>query len=281
MLRLFFLFGLPCLAISLESCGPAAQAQAPTPEYTLAWADEFETPGSPDPAHWDYDLGNACDLPAGCGWGNNELQSYSLKPENVRIEGGLLVIEARKAQEGFSSARLVTRDKAAFTYGRIEIRAKLPAGRGTWPAIWMLPQNDTYGGWPASGEIDIMEHVGFNPDTIFGTPHTKAFNHMIGTHQSGAIYLPDAETEFHTYAVEWNGQQIDWFVDDTHYHRFAPTLRSSAEWPFDHPFYLILNLAVGGNWGGKEGIDDSIWPQQFLIDYVRVYTKNSKDDEDD
>ncbi|MCB0640480.1 MAG: glycoside hydrolase family 16 protein, partial [Phaeodactylibacter sp.] len=208
--------------------------------------------------------------------GNNELQAYKKGLENVRIEEGLLVIEAHRTEDSFTSARLVTRGKAPFKFGRIEVRAKLPSGRGTWPAIWMLPEADTYGGWPASGEIDIMEHVGYNPDTIFGTPHTKAFNHMIGTHRSGAIYLPDAETAFHTYAVEWNAQQIDWFVDDTLYHRFAPSARTSAEWPFDHPFYLILNLAVGGNWGGKEGIDDSIWPQQFLIDYVRVYTKKTQ-----
>lgn len=241
----------------------------------LIWSDEFDKDGLPDPQKWTYDVGDACDQPAGCGWGNNERQYYTKgKEKNVRIKNGYLIIEAHQEKinkSDYSSTRLISKNKGDFKYGRIEVRAKLPSGKGTWPAIWMLPTNSPYGGWPRSGEIDIMEHVGYEPDTIYGTPHTQAFNGMIGTHKTGSIYVPDAESSFHTYTVEWTANKIEWYVDDIHYHTFAKIDETPEKWPFDQAFHLILNLAVGGNWGGKYGIDESIWPQQFLIDYVRVY----------
>lgn len=242
---------------------------------SLVWSDEFNYEGLPDSTKWAYDVGDTCDRPNGCGWGNNEKQYYTEKDlDNARVEDGHLLIEASEEQMGqmdYTSARLVTRGKYSFKYGRVEVRAQLPSGRGTWPAIWMLPAENTYGGWPKSGEIDIMEHVGYNPDSIFGTVHTEAFNHKIGTQQGGQIMLPDAESAFHVYEIDWTAEKIDFLVDDQLYFTFHNTQEGSAEWPFDQPFYLIMNIAVGGDWGGARGVDPDIWPQKMLVDYVRVY----------
>jgi len=244
-------------------------------ERTLVWSDEFEVNGLPDNTKWGYNVGDACDLPMGCGWGNNELQFYTDKKEkNARVKDGFLIIEAHKEKIGtrnYSSARLLSKNKGDFKYGKMEVRAKIPSGLGTWSAIWMMPTDDKYGGWPRSGEIDIMEHVGFEKDTIFGTPHTMAFNGMYGTQKTGAIYKPDAEDNFHTYAVDWTENKIDWYVDDVLYHTFNKEGDTYKKWPFDHPFHFILNIAVGGNWGGKHGVDESIWPKKMEVDYVRVY----------
>ena len=243
----------------------------------LVWADEFNSDGLPNSLKWSYDLGDSCDKPTGCGWGNNELQYYTEKKlKNARVEEGHLIIEAHREQiknNQYSSARLVSKNKGDFKYGRIEIRAKLPAGFGTWPALWMLPTNNIYGNWPHSGEIDIMEHVGYEKDTIYGTTHTMSYNGMNGTQKTGSIYLPDAEEAFHTYAIEWSPNSIHWFLDGSKYHTFDRIDNNPDKWPFDQNFHLILNLAVGGNWGGKHGVDLSIWPQKLLIDYVRVYEK--------
>ncbi len=190
------------------------------------------------------------------------------------MENGRLIIEAHRENyqgRAYTSARLLTRERAAWRFGRFEVRAKLPSGRGTWPAVWMLPETWEYGPWPKSGEIDIMEHVGFLPDSIFGTVHTEAFNHMRGTHKTGAVHHPDVEKDFHTYALEWSPEGIVWYFEDRPYHRFDNTYDHPDEWPFDQEFHLILNLAVGGNWGGARGVDSTIWPQRFEIDYVRVY----------
>ncbi len=245
------------------------------PPTKLVWEENFDVDGLPNPAHWDYDVGNACELPCGCGWGNNELQYYTREnTKNARIENGQLIIEAIKEKyenNQYTSARLVTRQKKDIRYGKIEVRAKLPSGRGTWPAIWLLPTENKYGGWPNSGEIDLMEHVGYNPDSIFGTVHTKAFNHMLGTQDGGKIFVPTAEKEFHVYAIEWYPDRIIWSVDNKPYHTFYKKKDRFAEWPFDQKFHLILNLAVGGNWGGAKGVDETIWPQQFIVDYIKVY----------
>jgi len=244
--------------------------------WQLLWSDEFEHSGLPDTTKWSYDVGNTCERPMGCGWGNNELQYYTDGvSKNARVEAGKLVIEAHKeniSTNKFSSARLVSRSKGSFKYGKMEIRAKLPSGRGTWPAIWMMPQDDVYGGWPRSGEIDIMEHVGYEPDSIFGTPHTLAYHHSIGTQKGGGIKIPTSEDNFHVYSIDWNEDRINWFVDGTQYHTFKKEAGSET-WPFDQSFYFILNIAVGGNWGGAKGVDTSIWPQKMLIDYVRVYSQ--------
>lgn len=240
--------------------------------YELVWADEFDYTGLPNEEKWSYDVGDGC--PDVCGWGNNELEYYTEKRlENARVEDGHLIITAIKERFGskdYSSARLVTREKGDWKYGRIEVRAKLPTGRGTWPAIWMLSTDWSYGGWPESGEIDIMEHVGYEPDTIYGTVHTKAFNHSIGTQKGGKIEIVDCEKEFHTYAIEWSHSKIDFFVDDNKYFTFVKE-SGTDKWPFDQRFHLLLNVAVGGNWGGVKGVDESIFPQQMQVDYVRVY----------
>lgn len=243
------------------------------PSRKLIWSDEFEKTGSPDSSKWTYDVGDGC--PDNCGWGNNELQYYTSDARNVRIEEGNLIIEAHMDSLGgkaFTSAKVVSRSKGDWTYGRFEVRAKLPKGRGTWPAIWMLPTDWKYGGWPASGEIDIMEHVGYDPGIIHGTIHTEAYNHMKGTQKEGKINTADAERAFHVYAVDWRENRMDFYVDDQLYHSVEREAGDDYKgWPFDQRFYLIMNVAVGGNWGGAEGIDESIWPQRMEIDYVRVY----------
>ncbi|NNF36463.1 MAG: glycoside hydrolase family 16 protein [Saprospiraceae bacterium] len=245
--------------------------------YHLVWNDEFEIDGLPDSTKWNYDHGDGC--PHVCGWGNNELQYYTKKRlENARVSNGKLIIEAHKEKKGnkeFTSARLISRGKADWKYARIEVRAKLPSGRGTWPAIWMLSTDWNYGGWPESGEIDIMEHVGYQADSIFGTVHTKAYNHGINTHVGNSAFYPDAESSFKTYTIEWSADKIDWFVDDNHYFSFHNEHKTFNEWPFDQRFYLIMNLAVGGNWGGVEGVAEDIWPQKLEVDYVRIYEKKS------
>lgn len=241
----------------------------------LLWSDEFDTDGLPNSLNWTYDVGDACNLPMGCGWGNNELQHYTnANLENARVEDGILIIEAHKKKTGnraYSSARLVSKQRQEFLYGRFEIRARVPSGLGTWSAIWMLPTDKTYGGWPTSGEIDIMEHVGYEPKVIFGTPHTGAYNGMIGTQRGGEVKIPDAETEFHVYRVDWSEDRIDWFVDDAHYHTFEKTSDDIKKWPFDKPFHFLMNLAVGGNWGGAKGVAEDIWPRRMEVDYVRVW----------
>lgn len=239
--------------------------------WALVWGDEFNYTGLPDPAKWSYDVG-------GSGWGNNELQYYTEnRAENAKVEGGNLVIVARKESYGnsnYTSARLVSRGKGDWLYGRIEVRAKLPVGKGTWPAIWMLPTDWAYGNWPNSGEIDIMEHVGYDPGRVHGTVHTKAYNHSIGTQKGGNLVIPDAQSAFHNYAIEWNADTIMFFIDSQKYFMFTRGA-DWAEWPFDKRFHLLLNLAVGGNWGGAQGVDDTIFPATFLVDYVRVYKRLS------
>jgi beta-glucanase (GH16 family) len=246
--------------------------------WQLVWADEFDVDGLPDTTKWSYDVG-------GHGWGNNELQFYTEnRLENARVEDGHLVIEARQESvggRGYSSARLVTKGKGDWQYGRFEARAKLPSGRGTWPAIWMLPTEWRYGGWPESGEIDIMEHVGYNPDVIHSTVHTGAYNHLRGTQRGDTLYVATARSDFHVYAVEWTEREIRGYVDDTRYFTFENERRTDEdathmEWPFDQPFHLLLNIAVGGNWGGAEGVDNTIWPQQLVVDYVRVYQREGQ-----
>ncbi len=256
---------LLCACFLLFSCHrvpSAAQGRQ------LVWSDEFNQPGPPDPAKWGYNVG-------GHGWGNRELQYYTdADPDNARVEDGKLIVEARKEPFGdnaYTSARLVSRTKGEWTYGRVEARAKLPSGRGTWPAIWMLPTVDKLK-WPDDGEIDIMEYVGFDPGVVHGTVHTKAYNHSIGTQKGGQTPVPDASTAFHVYAIEWTPDRIDWFVDDKPYYSFANDKTGSKEtWPFNAPFHLIFNLAVGGNWGGQKGVDENIWPQRMEVDWVRVY----------
>ena len=250
-------------------------SQPATPQvnqWRLVWADEFDYNGLPDPSKWSYDVG-------GHGWGNKELQYYTeRRKENARVENGLLIIEARKeGLEGreYTSARLVSKGKGDWTYGRFEVKAKLPSGRGTWPAIWMLPTGKDYGGWPNGGEIDIMEHVGHEPDVVHASVHTRAYHHSINTQKTARIDVPAARSGFNVYAVEWTPEEIRAYVNRQLYFTFKnERLTNPAaeyrQWPFDKPFHLLLNIAVGGTWGGAEGVDETIWPQRMEIDYVRV-----------
>ncbi len=235
----------------------------------LVWSENFDSPL--DPSIWRIVEGNGC--PSICGYGNNELQTYTSDQRNLRVENGKLVIEAHK-DTIYSSAKITTQNLPGWTYGKISVRAKLPSGVGTWPAIWMLPDNNTYGSWPKSGEIDIMEHVGFNEGHVHGTIHTEAYNHKIGTQKGGEILLPTATTSFHTYTVDWDAQSIRWYIDGKPYYQFEKHDGDTVdEWPFDDPFHLILNLAVGGDWGGKEGVDATSFPARFEIDWVKVWKK--------
>ena len=239
----------------------------------LVWADEFNYKGLPESLKWSYDKGNGC--PDVCGWGNNELQYYTTnRLENARVKNGKLIIEARKENfeaAKYTSARLASKNKGDWKYGRIEARAKLPAGTGMWPAIWMLPTKWEYGGWPHSGEIDIMENVGYWPDSALSTVHTGAYNGMLNTQKTDGVNRNDLSKKFHVYAMEWTADSIRFFIDNINYHTFKNDHTGSAAWPFDKEFHVLLNIAVGGNWGGKFGVDDKIFPQKMEIDYVRVY----------
>jgi beta-glucanase (GH16 family) len=238
--------------------------------WTLVWTDEFNKDGLPDSAKWSYDAG-------GNGWGNNELQYYTKSDTRTAVVlGGFLNITARKSQMGnnqYISARLITKDKGDWTNGKIDVRAKLPAGRGLWPAIWMLPSDWAYGDWPNSGEIDIMEHVGFKKDSVFFSIHTESFNHVIGTQKTKGVKIIDPYNSFHTYGIEWDQQKINFLLDDTLVFSYTNSGNGHKEWPFDKRFHLLLNIAVGGDWGGKQGVDDTIFPATMLIDYIHVYQK--------
>ncbi|MEQ8186645.1 MAG: glycoside hydrolase family 16 protein [Candidatus Eremiobacterota bacterium] len=241
-------------------------------EWKPVWSDEFDYEGLPDESKWNYDTkGNSY------GWGNNEAQWYTeFKKENACVSNGTLKITAvKESVEGknYSSARLTS--KGNWKYCKIEVKAKVPTGRGTWPAIWMMSTGNEYGSWPDSGEIDIMEQVGYNPEFILSSTHTNKYNHVKGTQKSGEYHCPDATSEFHVYGVEWEENQYRVYIDGIHYYTYENDGTGWQSWPFDKPFYLILNLAIGGNWGGKEGIDDSLFPQVFEIDYVRVYQKET------
>ena len=241
----------------------------PTPEWeregwTLVWHDEFdgETLNTED---WSYDIG-------GNGWGNNELEAYTDRPENVRLENGLLIIEARAekfVRRDYTSGRIKTQGKLAWTYGRIEARMQLPAGPGMWPAFWMLGTDIDQAGWPTCGEIDIMEFVGKDPTHVYGTVHGPGYSGSsgVGTRTS----VPDASSTFHVYAIEWEPEEIRWYVDDVEFFHVTPQ-SVPGTWVYDHPFFILLNLAVGGNWPGSPN-ESTVFPQQLKVDYVRVYQR--------
>lgn len=246
---------------------PTLPPQVPA-GYALVWADEFEVAGLPDPTRWVYDTERNA-----LGWYNNELQYYAAaRPQNAVVSGGRLQIVARAESlsglpdwggQRYSSARLITRGLAAWTYGFFEVRAKLPCGRGTWPAIWML---GTSGPWPVAGEIDIMEHVGSNPGRVFGTVHTQV---SAGPGTGAAVQVPDACTAFHDYQLHWTASELAIGIDGVVYYRYPNPRAGRATWPFDAPQYLLLNIAIGGTLGGA--VDDTIFPVTMEIEHVRVY----------
>ncbi len=246
----------------------ASLAPGPSQDWKLVWSDEFDAPGLPDPARWDYEEGLVR---------NRELQYYTrARKENARVENGTLVIEARKEDyknAKYTSASLITLGEASWTYGRIEVKAKIPTGRGLWPAIWTLGTDRRQTGWPACGELDIMENVGFDPDTIHANIHTKKYNHVKRTNKGAKIKPFRPYDAFHVYALDWFPDRIDFYFDKEKYFTYENEKSGEEAWPFDKPQYLILNIAVGGSWGGQKGVDDSVFPQRMLVDYVRVYQK--------
>ncbi|WP_303831745.1 glycoside hydrolase family 16 protein [Asticcacaulis taihuensis] len=272
---------LPLTAQADPSTPPAADSLAIDEPggvpagYSLKWSDEFNTPGLPNAGLWTYDTGANKN-----GWANHELQYYSdARPENSRVEDGTLIIEARKEElkdksdwggQHYTSARLLS--KKTYRYGYVEVRAQLPCGLGVWPAIWQLPATKALK-WPDDGEIDIMEYVGWNPDTIYHTVHTGLYNHVKGTQKGILKTMPAVCGQWHTYSLLWTPDEIKEGIDGRFYYRFRNEGTGKGAWPFDRPHELILNLAVGGDFGGKTGVDDSTMPWQFKIDYVRVYQK--------
>lgn len=241
--------------------------------WKLNWSDEFNYSGLPDSTKWIYDTkGNAA------GWGNGEAQFYTTaRKENSHVENGRLSINAiREEFEGklYSSARLSS--KVAWQFGRLEVRAKIPAGVGTWPAIWMMPGGWSFsdGNWPAIGEIDILEHVGHNVNVIHASAHSKDYQWQAGTQKTAVIKVPDATENFHNYILEWDSEVMRICVDDTCYFEYKNEGLGESKWPYNKPFYLILNLAVGGAWGSAEGMDETVYPQTMEVDYVRVYRKD-------
>ena len=233
-------------------------------ELKLLWSDEFDTPGSPDAAKWGFDLGDGC--PNVCGWGNNELEWYTNRQENAIVGGGVLkIIAVKESLNGkpYTSARLLSKDKFSFKYGKVEARAKLPAGVGTWAAIWMLGNNISTVSWPACGEIDIMEHLGRDLNKIYGTLHHPGHSGANG--DGSTVTISNATTEFHKYTVEWSEPTIKFSVDDAVFYTFT----NAAGLPFNQNFFIILNVAMGGNFGGA--VDPAFTSAAMEIDYIRVY----------
>lgn len=225
----------------------------------LVWAEEFDAPGAPNPAKWGYDIG------AG-GWGNNELEYYTNRLDNAVVSGGTLKIIAKVENFGgsaYTSARLLSKDKFSFKYGKLEARAKLPAGVGTWPAIWMLGNNISTSGWPACGEVDIMEHRGSELNKIFATLHYPG--HSGGSGVGNTVNITNATTEFHVYSMEWTSTSLKFYVDNQLFH----TMANSSNLPFNQNFFIILNVAMGGNFGGP--VDPAFSSAAMEIDYIRVY----------
>ncbi len=260
-----------CVALSAVCLTGGVSAQAPT-GWSLVWADEFDQPdGSPpDPEKWGFDTG-------GGGWGNNELQYYTSRPENVRIEDGHLVIEAREEEyEGkdYTSARLLTKDRHTWTYGRFEARIRLPRGQGIWPAFWLLGASVDAIGWPHCGEIDIMENIGSAPSTVHGTVHGPGYSGAGGVSGHHVLEGAALADDFRVFAVEWEENRIRWFIDGHLYFTLTPAgLPPGREWVFHHAHFLLLNVAVGGNWPGSPDAGTE-FPQRMLVDYVRVYARD-------
>jgi beta-glucanase (GH16 family) len=229
----------------------------------LVWEEDFKEPVLNESV-WNFELGDGC--PNLCGWGNNERQVYTTK--NHEIKNGNLIIHAKKEGNSYTSTKITTKDKKSFQYGRMEARAKLPVGHGIWPAFWMLGQNISQVGWPKSGEIDILEYIGREPHMVFTTLHTQdSHGNTINTKKTS---FPNIEEGFHVFALDWTKDKMDFFVDDVLVYTFQPEIKNENTWPFDKPFYFILNVAIGGNFGGP-AVDDTVFPQDFIVDYIKVY----------
>lgn len=247
---------------------PSPTAEWERTGWQMVWQDEFDGPEL-NLQNWTFDIG-------GGGWGNQEWQAYTSRPENVRVEEGMLVIEARQEPEfiggrEYSSARIKTQGLYAWQYGRIEARLKLPYGQGIWPAFWMLGEDIYKKGWPAAGEMDVMEFIGREPDHIYATVHGPGYSGGGGIGSSITVPADSLRDDFHVYAIEWEQNEIRWYFDDRQYFKLSAD-DVPDEWVFDHPFFIILNLAVGGRWPGYPD-DTTVFPQFLYVDYVRVYQK--------
>jgi len=273
---------LPLLLAAQVMTGPDKKLSSvplAVPEgYSLVWSDEFDGTPLPNERKWAYDTEFNRR-----GWHNNELQYYSdARPKNARIEGGSLVIEAHQERlsreaghsdwggQDYTSARLITRGRGQWTYGYFEIRAKVPCATGTWPAIWLLPV-DNGGDWEEGGEIDIMEHVGHELNRVHQSFHTAKLNFRLKTHPTVTSVVPRACSDFHVYQLNWTPDRLEFGIDGILTSSHQRTSNDRRDWPFNKPFYLLLNVAVGGNWGGAEGIDAKALPDRMEVDYVRVY----------
>ena len=252
-------------ATAVATVAPTATPTSGGGGQTLVWSDEFNG-SSIDPNNWTFDIGYGSD-----GWGNNELQSYTDRPENARVENGSLIIEAREERmkgQRYTSARLKTQGLQSWTYGRVEARIKVAYGQGIWSAFWMLGTDIEQVGWPNSGEIDIMENIGREPNTLYGTVHGPGYS---GAEGVGGPYFSNSALSdaYHVYAVEWDADHISWYIDNNLYVTVTPN-DVPGEWVYDHPFFIIMNLAVGGNWPGSPDAT-TVFPQRMYVDYVRVY----------
>ena len=235
--------------------------------WQQVWSEEFDYTGLPHSDRWSYD--------EGCGVTNNELQYYAKERlKNTRVAEGSLVIEAHKEDLSgcaYTSGRIKSQYKGDWQYGKFEVRAKIPAFRGSWPAIWFLPTDSEYGGWPKSGEIDLMENVGFEPNKAYFTIHTEAYNHQINTQIGANTTVNDLSADYHTYTLIWSPDSLEMFLDQNKHFVHKRVDNDYKKWPFNKPFFILLNLAIGGDWAGAQGIDDTKFPAQFLVDYVRAY----------
>jgi beta-glucanase (GH16 family) len=265
--------GLCSSSLALDGHQPAQSGDG-NQGYELVWADEFDG-SSVDLNNWEFQIGDGCAIGL-CGWGNNELEWY--RAENARVEDGYLIITAkREVFQGrqYTSVRLRTLRKGDWTYGRFEMRAKLPTGQGLWPAFWMLPTDSVYGGWAASGEIDIMELVGREPNRVYGTLHYgAAWPNNVSSGTSYALREGTFADDFHVFALEWERGEIRWYVDNVHYQTQTSWRTAGHPFPapFDQRFHILLNVAVGGNWPGPPN-QTTVFPQTMVVDYVRVYQK--------
>lgn len=269
---IFLLFSICLLSCSED------ETQEVVTKNNLIWADEFDQDGAPNPQNWTFDIGDGSEqgLP---GWGNNELQYYTDRPENVKVENGVLVITARQESvqgSNFTSARLKTKGLFEKQFGRFEARIKLPSGKGYWPAFWLLGDDSDGAIWPQVGEIDIMENVGDEPTTIFGTAHGPGFSGGGSISKEFTLENSRVDSEFHIYGIEWSPNRINYYIDDKLYQSLTPEdveeeTNGEGVWVFnDRPFYIILNVAVGGNLPGSPNAE-TVFPQNMIVDYVRVY----------
>jgi len=241
--------------------------QTVTTMNQLVMQDEFDVNGAPDSALWGYNIGTGSN-----GWGNNELEYYTDRPQNIKVEDGMLKITAIKESylgSGYTSARILTKGKFEQKYGRIEARIKMPWGKGLWPAFWMVGANSDVVSWPQCGEVDIMEYLGNNPTTVFGTVHGPGYSGANAVSKTYSLPNSRFDTDFHVFGIEWGENYINYYVDDVLYNQITPN-NVNGEWVFNQPFYIILNLAVGGNLPGSPN-NQTTFPQTMLVDYVRVY----------